>query len=271
MKVVLLFLLSLVGLPLAGSAQQLAEAHAPVLYRVGTLRAPLYRSARDTARPAAQYLPSQSIASVVGEFSPRWAIAKREGFLYLLPTATLVSYDPADADPLPLDATTHLISYQGVVQVPGISQAELYRRARAWVEQAYPQQNATVTHDDPATGELRLQGAQLVQVYQEFAGVPRGSYAGVVRHTLVIYVKDGRYKYVLTDFTHDAKGVPDLRSGGPLEQKRASLFGYGGLGSFQAWSELKTDALRSARALVASLELAMTQQPRKARARASDF
>jgi|GEM_PF-3458320 len=271
MKALLISLLGVTGLPLAGTAQKLAATHPPVYYRIGQLRAPLYRSGRDTVRPADLFLPSQSLASIVGEFSPRWAVAKREGFLYLTPTAALVNYDPADADPLPIDAATHRISYQGVVQVPGIGQAELYRRARAWVGQAYPQQNAEITRDAPDTGELHLQGTELVQLYQDFNGVPRGTYAGVVRHALAIYVKDGRYKYVLTDFVHDAQRTPNLRSGGPLEQKHASLFGYAGLGSMQPWEELKTDALRTARALVASLELAMTQQPPKAHPRPSDF
>ena len=271
MKAILLSLLGFAALPLAGAAQKLADTHPPVYYRVGQLRAPLYRSVRDTSRAADLFLPSQSLATIVGEFSPRWAVAKREGFLYMLPTAALVNYDPADADPVPIDAATHRISYQGVVQVPGATQAELYRRARAWVGQAYTEQNAEITRDDSAAGELQLKGAQLVQTYQVFDGVPRGSYAGVVRHTLAIYVKDGRYKYVLTDLVHDAQHTPNLQSGGPLEQKHASLFGYAGLGSTQPWMELKTDALRNARALVAGLEQAMTLQTRKARPRPSDF
>lgn len=271
MKFLLFSLLGIAALPLAGAAQSLPDSHPPIYYRVGQQRAPLYRSARDTSRAADLFLPSQSLANIVGELSPRWAVAKREGFLYLLPTATLVNYDPADADPLPIDAATHRISYQGVVQVPGASQAELYRRARAWVGQAYTQQNADITRDDPAAGELQLHGDQLVQKYQDFNGVPRGTYAGVVRHTLTVYVKDNRYKYVLTDFVHDAQSTPNLHSGGPLEQKHANLFGYVGLGSAQPWMELKTDALRNARALVTSLEEAMTQQPRKAHPRPSDF
>lgn len=264
-------LLAALALPLVSAGQRLNDSHPPVLYRVGLTRAPLYRSAADTARRPDAYLPSQSATSVVGEFSPRWAVVKREGFLYLTPTAALVGYDPADATAPPLDATTHRISYEGVVPVPGASAAALYDRARAWVATAYDQHNAQLEREDPAAGEIQLQGTRLAQVYQDYQGVPRASYAGVVRHSLTIYVKDGRYKYVLTDLAHDAQRTPNLHSGGPLEQKHASLYGYAGLGSGQQWAELKTAALRDARQLVASLQQAMTLQKTLLKKAANDF
>ena len=271
MKLFLLKLLGGLALPAAALAQQPEATHPPIAYRVGLVRAPLFRRPADTLRPTDLFIPSQSAVSVVGEFSPRWVVAEREGFRYLTPAAALVGYDPADADLPPLSATTHRITYEGVVQVPGASQADLFARARAWVSQTYDQQNAQPTQQDAASGQIQLRGARLVQVYQTYQGVPRASYAGVVRHLLTIYVKDGRYKYVLTDLEHDAQHTPNLRSGGALEQKRVSLFGYGGLGSYQAWAELKTDALRDARHLMTSLEAAMTLQQTKPRRRASDF
>ncbi|MGI4832155.1 MAG: DUF4468 domain-containing protein [Janthinobacterium lividum] len=271
MRIFLLTLLGAGALPLAARAQQFAATHPPVTYRVGLVRAPLFRHPADTLRPADMFVPSQAAVGVVGELSPRWVVVEREGFRYLASAAALVGYDPADADPLPLSATTHRLTYEGVVQVPGTSQADLFARARRWVSEAYNQQNAELTREDATSGQLQLRGTRLAQVYQDFQGVPRASYAGVVRHSLTIYVKDGRYKYVLTDFVHDAEGVPNLRSGGALEQKRASLFGYAGLGSYQTWAELKTDALRDARTLVASLEAAMTLQKTKVPRNASDF
>lgn len=257
-------------LPLCGQAQRLAESHPPVYYHVGPLRAPLYRTP-DTLQKPSKFLPSQSVAHVVGEISPRWVVVKEQGFLYLTAAAALADYDPADALAPPLDASTHRIAYQGVVQVPGTTQADLLARARAWVAKTYDQQSAQLTRDDAASGQLQLQGTQLAHVYQDFQGIPRRTYAGVVHYALSIYVKDGRYKYVLTDFVHEAQNSPTLRSGGPLEAKRASLYGYAGLGSFENWSELKTEALRNARALVASLEEAMTLQKPQSTRSASDF
>jgi hypothetical protein len=252
------FLASILALPLAASAQRLVATQPPVTYHVGLTKAPLYSSA-DTLRRPSLLLPSQSEVVVVGRFSPRWVVVKREGFMYLAPINKLSDYDPADVAPLPIDPASQLITFQDVVQVPGISQADLYTRATAWAARTYNLPGQITPH--PETGEIVIKGQQIVTLRTIYADVLRGSYAGVVRHTLTIYVKDGRYKYVLTNLTHDATGVPNLRSGGALEQDHASLFGYAGLGSRKPWEELKVEATRDVRHLVADLQAAMTLQP----------
>lgn len=258
-------------LPLLGAAQQLVATTPPLTYHVGLAKAPLYRSAADTARKPSRYLFSQAEAIVVGRFSPRWVVVKDDGFLYLTPTDKLSDYDPADAGKLPIDPRTQLITYEGVVPVPGVSQADLYARATAWVAKAYPSNNAVLEQQDAATGQLVVQGELPAVVYNLYAGVLRSSYAGVVRHTLTIYVKDGRYKYVLSNLAHNAKSTPNLKSGGALEQDRVSLFGYAGIGSHKTWTDLKVAATRDARHLLAGLEEAMTLQKPQGEKKASDF
>ena len=246
-------------LPLTAAAQKPEFISPPLTYHVGLQKAPLYRSSADTARQRPTlYLSSQTEVEVVQQLSPRWVVIKREGFLYFLPTAALPDYDPADANPLPLNPQTQRIAYEGVVPVPGVSEADLYARAAAWVAQTYTPAD-TVTRQ-PAQGELLVRGARPARLYRPFQGVPRPVFAGAVRHRLTIYVKDGRYKYQLTDLTHQAGGAPDINSGGPLEKDRANLFGYVGLGSQKPWEDLKVAATRDARHLVDSLQLAMTGQ-----------
>ena len=276
MKVALIA--SVLGLPLAASGQRLVATLPPVTYHVGLTKAPLYGSADTLHRPN-MLLPSQSEVVVVGRFSPRWVVVKRQGFLYLTPINKLSDYDPTDVAPLPIDPETQRITYQGIVQVPGASQADLYARAAAWAARTYSLPSQITPH--PETGELTVKGQQIVMLRTTYAEVLRGSYAGVVHHTLAIYVKDGRYKYVLTNLTHDATGVPHLHSGGALEQDRASLFGYAGLGSQKPWEELKVEATRDVRHLMTGLQEAMTLQPvqplvpvqpeRKAPKAANDF
>jgi hypothetical protein len=268
MKVILLF--CALGWSLTATAQRLVATMPPITYHVGLQKAPLFLSYRDTLRQPSLYLPSQSEAIVVGQAGPRWAIAKREGFLYLIPTQLLNDYDPDDAAPLPLDPQTQRIAYQGVIMVPGVSQADLYTRAAAWINQTYTADKELV--QNPTTGELVLKAARPVTVRREYEGVLRPSYAGVVRHTLTVYVKDGRYKYVFTDLTHDAMGTRNMQSGGPLEQPKANLFGYVGLGSQKPWLDMKHDATRDVRNLATSLQEAMTlQKVKKAGKDARDF
>ncbi len=247
-------------LPLAAAAQTSEFIPPPLTYHVGLQKAPLYRVFADTGRQRPSlYLPSQTEVEVVQQLSPRWVVIKRAGFLYALPTAALPDYDPADVNPLPLNPQTRRIAYEGVVPVPGVSAADLYARAAAWVAQTYTPAD-TVTRQ-PAQGELLVRGARPAVLYRPFQGVPRPVFAGAVRHTLTIYVKDGRYKYQLTDLAHRAAGgAPNLNSGGPLEQDRANLFGYLGLGSQKPWEDLKVAATREARHLTESLQLAMTGQ-----------
>ncbi|RZK16923.1 MAG: DUF4468 domain-containing protein [Hymenobacter sp.] len=258
-------------LPLAASAQTLRATLPPITYHVGLVAAPLFPGP-DTLRRPSFVLPSLSEAVVVGRVSPQLVVVRRAGFLYTTPVNRLSDYDPEDASPLPLDPQTQLITYQGVVEVPGVSQADLYARAAAWVASTYPPADNVLEQQNPQAGQLLVKGRRPAVTHAPYEGVLRSSYAGVVRHTLTIYVKDGRYKYVLTDLTHDALSTPALHSGGPLEQEKASLYGYAGLGSKKTWDELKTDATRDARRLVASLQAAMTLQPvRKGPKSPSDF
>ncbi|RZK14723.1 MAG: DUF4468 domain-containing protein [Hymenobacter sp.] len=244
-------------LPLAVSAQTLRATLPPITYHVGRVAAPLFRTA-DTLRAPSVKLSSLSEVVVVGRFSPQLVVVRREGFLYLTPISRLSDYDPDDANPLPLDPQTQLISYQGVVEVPGVRKADLYARAATWVAKSYAATDNDVQKHDPEAGELLVKGVRPAVTHALYEGVMRSSYGGVVRHSLTIYVKDGRYKYILTDLVHDAAGAPTLRSGGPLEQERASLYGYAGLGSKKPWDELKVEATRDARHLLADLQAAMT-------------
>ncbi|GAB3638661.1 hypothetical protein GCM10027422_42510 [Hymenobacter arcticus] len=267
----LICLCGALALPLLGAAQQLAATAPPITYHVGLTKAPLYRSAADTAGKPSRYLFSQAEAVVVGQFLPRWVVVRHDGFLYLTPVDKLRDYDPADTEKLPIDPRTQLITYQAVVPVPGISQADLYARATAWVAKTYTSGNAVLEQQDSAAGQLVVQGELPALVYNMYAGVLRSSYAGVVRHTLTIYVKDGRYKYILSNLAHSAKATPNMKSGGALEQDNASLYGYAGLGSHKPWTDLKTAATRDVRHLLAGLEEAMTLQKPRAAKKTNDF
>ncbi|GAB3727588.1 hypothetical protein GCM10027594_09610 [Hymenobacter agri] len=128
-------------LPAAAVAQQLPTSAPPTTYRVGDARAMLYRTAADTARPSSFSLAPHEEVSVVGQLSPRWLVVKRTGFAYLVafdklvePATALAGPNApkphlADGTPLPLDPEAQQVTYQGVVEVPGVSKDALYDRA----------------------------------------------------------------------------------------------------------------------------------------------
>jgi hypothetical protein len=254
MKTAILFCSIL--LPVAATAQKLSATAPPTTYHVGSEKAPLYHTPADTVSKTGFFLSAGAEATVVGEYSPRWAIVKREGFLYLTPINKLSDYSSAriaadraaDAAALPVDPQTHLITYQGVVEVPGVSKADLYTRAYTWVANAYHSANSVIQMQDKEAGQLVAKGLTRITVRSLGMNVD----GGVIRHTLTIYVKDGRYKYVLTNLTHEdfrAKGT----SIGPLEREDLP-FGV----TKKMWANMRSDANRDAYRLVADLQAAMT-------------
>lgn len=261
MKTTLLLCAAL--LPLAVSAQKLQATAPPTTYHVGSEQAPLYHTPADTTKKTGFFLSAGAEATVVGEYSPRWVIVKREGFLYLTPTQRFTDYNSAnleagraaDAAGLPVDPQTKLITYQGVVEVPGVNKIELYRRAYEWVAKTYRSANDVIQMQDKDAGQLVAKG--LIRVYSKSRDV------GVVRHTLTIYVKDGRYKHIMTNLAHESSGQLNTYSGGPLEQTEARLYPAGAFGGKKTWADIKQDANRKAYSLAADLKSSMTMQGKK--------
>jgi hypothetical protein len=98
-------------------------------------------------------------------------------------------------NPLPIDSVTHKVTYQGVVEVPGVSKAELYSRAREWFANTFGSAKAVLEMDDKEAGKLigNTNGTYL----QRFMG---SDVATVVWRHVNVQVKDGRFKYVFSDF-----------------------------------------------------------------------
>lgn len=101
----------------------------------------------------------------------------------------------------PIDPQTKLITYQTVVPVPGVSASELYSRAKLWVANAYRSAKNVIDLDDKEGGRLVVKGNFTVS-----AGLMGGSQT--YRHQLTIEVKDGRFRYTLTNLTKLQPGTP---------------------------------------------------------------
>lgn len=93
----------------------------------------------------------------------------------------------------PMDSITGKIMYRGVVLVPGANAAELYQRAHGWLAR-YVGAHA-IGLDDPANGVLV---ARYHSIYTK--RLLLGQYPMDVQRTLTITVREGRYRYEMTDF-----------------------------------------------------------------------
>lgn len=93
------------------------------------------------------------------------------------------------------------ITFTEVVKVDSADHTELFNRARSWFNENFRSSKDVLNIADKETGELAGKG--LTQFYSSnFIG--SATVRGVIRFAVTIQVKDGRYKYIITDFTHEA-------------------------------------------------------------------
>ncbi|WP_375436670.1 DUF4468 domain-containing protein [uncultured Hymenobacter sp.] len=160
-------------------------------------------------------------------------------------SATAQKTKYAGYDRLPKDSTTHKVVYTAVVPVAGASKDELYNRGREWFARTFNDANRVLRMDDRTAGTLIGSGIITQPALEAFSS------GNNYHFNLAVYVKDGRFKYELTD----------------IEQK----FRLGGKGQefsnpLEFWATHKINKLNNheledaderIKALLASLEKAM--------------
>jgi Domain of unknown function (DUF4468) with TBP-like fold len=107
------------------------------------------------------------------------------------------------------DSLDTSLTYTQVVKVDStLSSNELYLRARAWFAESYRSAHDVIQMDDKDNGKIIGKGnlRYLSNIFEGSDGTK-----GWIRYTISIQVKNGRYKYEITDFYHE--GNP-LSSGG---------------------------------------------------------
>jgi len=99
--------ISILTLPLAASAQKLQATTPPRTYVAGIAKVVRYRIPADTlVKPSGFNIQPHENATVVGEFSPRWLIVKRDGFLCLASSLQLIDRTSPSKAPQLLDGRT---------------------------------------------------------------------------------------------------------------------------------------------------------------------
>lgn len=107
-------------------------------------------------------------------------------FLLLLP---ILGYSQTDS----------LLTFTAVEQVPGVSKADLFTRARTWVNESFRSSKAVLEIVDKETGELSGKGIIEAPYYFRYMGAKNKLYTRY-NFRFSIYLKDGRYKYEFTEF-----------------------------------------------------------------------
>ncbi|MDF7813335.1 DUF4468 domain-containing protein [Hymenobacter sp. YC55] len=114
-------------------------------------------------------------------------------------------YAQTSASPtLPVDTETKRVTYTGVVAVDGVSQNELYTRAKLWLFLTFDEAKDVVKVDEKDAGLLIIRAYTDLPVrssQSDFEPTNRE-----VGYTMMLNFKDGRYKYTLTNYNLVVEG-----------------------------------------------------------------
>ncbi len=118
-------------------------------------------------------------------------------FLFLFFSFEVLSQDKKID--FPIDKTTKRITYTEVIVVDSsLSKNELYSNAREWFAKTYNSSLSVIQMDDKELG--KIVGKASIPVH--FTSLGMMIEGGFIHYTISLQLKDGRYKYEITDFNH---------------------------------------------------------------------
>lgn len=95
------------------------------------------------------------------------------------------------------------IIYTDVIQVDSVTKDELYNRAKLWFATTYNSANDVLQIDDKAEGQIV---GKAIVMYNPTILSASNQTKGPIKYTIKLFLKEGRYKYELSDFIHDPYG-----------------------------------------------------------------
>lgn len=129
---------------------------------------------------------------------------------------------------LPVDSTTKKITYSDVIDVPGNTKDQLYLKAKN-----LGVSGSNVKADNKAEGTYVYSGQFKVKYPSPVKGM---THEGTVSYTFAVFLKDGKYKYVVTDLVHSS----EKGNGGKLENSIPACNKY--TLSLAGWSTIKNES-----------------------------
>lgn len=100
-----------------------------------------------------------------------------------------------------------IVTYQGIIEIPGASMAELYGYAKKFIAESYNSTDAAIDMDDTLNGVVVVKGKSNVPlkwVEQQAGRIETVNSKAYTKHVLIFEIKEGRLRYTLKDFVLDA-------------------------------------------------------------------
>lgn len=143
------------------------------------------------------------------------------------------------------------VEYSGVEQVDSANAKALFTRAKIFITQTFVSGKAVTDLIDENSNTIIAKG--LIPIYVDFLGKPYDY--GDVRVNVTIQCKDGKYRYVFTDFYHERHTSQGNYDGGKLNNEKPACGTLFLTKKF--WAEIKKKAKVEIEKFVEELKAAM--------------
>lgn len=97
---------------------------------------------------------------------------------------------------VPIDLTTGKARYEEVVTVAGANKDELFKRLDHWFNSYYKNPTSVIESKDATIGSIK--GKYRIDLFTTVPNQPKAK-KGLEYYTIEVNVKDGRYKYTVSD------------------------------------------------------------------------
>jgi len=151
---------------------------------------------------------------------------------------------------LPVDKETGKVIFTEIVELSDNSVPKdiLYNRAKEWFVKAFKSSNDVIQLDDKESGKIIGKGNFSISKSMWLTD-------SQVDFTITIMVKDGRYKYIVSDFFHVSTYNEKMYSGGSLDDEKPDC------GTFnmakKGWKQVKEQTKSTVDNLIADLKTFM--------------
>lgn len=97
----------------------------------------------------------------------------------------------------PLDASTNKVAFEEVFQAPNLSKDQIFSQLKIWVAENFNSAKAVINMEDKDAGIMKIKAIQVTRREESL------TYDDHMHYDLFLYVKDGKYKCVLTNISSE--------------------------------------------------------------------
>lgn len=127
----------------------------------------------------------------------------------LLLGALIIISNLLHSQTMPIDNTTGLVTYSGVIIADSTTKDELYNRAKEWIVLTYNSAKDVIQLDDKTNGKLICKGT--FKVSHVMGDV------WYIDHTLKLEFKENKWKYTITQILYSSYDCVGCQTPKPIE------------------------------------------------------